>query len=944
MKLFDSSSDLASRQDAWYVDRQDVCEAVRRELIWHQDVAPRVLVFHGPGGVGKTTARKLVERDILRPVEIPYVVVDYEHDEGSLRSCESTFSYMRRQFVRSGLKFPAFDLVWARYWEETTQQRLSQTNFPPEFSDIADIMMIIPIVGNVPGALSGLMRVSRSAASWVSRRLLAGDIETLREMTAVELLHLMPEAIGRDLEENIQRKQNRGRNAAWRLTIIFDAFEQLAEHGVDDWFISEFCNEAGSSLTIIFGREQLLPWIQKVPQWASHLEHRPAMTSLDEGFANEYLIRRGLSDIALRRYIIDLTEGFPYHLALAADLCDQIRRLEGRPASPSDLADQRRSQHLGDDLLNRILRQLRGDEPDAVRLAAIPRWFTEETLEVMLAEPASSRRLFQAIRRFSFCQEMSAVSQDSPAVMVRKEARRILRSQLRAARNWKSWNTALRDHHLERRAHFSHLAEAIYHAFAVDVEHALQVLTTEFYDLLHAWKFSDCRALLQTVPGDEDLPATAVQQISLMTAELMHEAWENDNVLPAAAEILDGLLVDDLTPALSGRASRARAIVDIKLGDRSAALTRLSKALHCLTEPSDARVRANVLRHIGDVYFAGGNFNESLAAYMQARDVYTDLGQDWRARARPEEQAGGAQSFFDFMALGDTLKAIAGLYARTGRMTQSITPLEEMLRIGRQVGDVRTQAEAMSELGLVYRRLGQLDRAREIYKDALLCFEEIRSPTGQAHVRCGLGMTAEQAGDITMAASHYADSSRLFHALDDRLGKAKLIHCLGRIQDANGHHSQAGDLYAESLALYLETGYRAQTGAVLIDLARLAVRETRLDEAAKRCKEAEAVYRGLDDKVALAAVWTNEGVVHLLQGQIPNALALLTRARTEYHELFRSPAGRERSRRSSLTGGRLIERLWVSFLQMYDPKAHALTCHELDTAIHGLRGQVDRDS
>jgi Cdc6-like AAA superfamily ATPase len=164
MKLFDPNVTPEEQELAWYVNREKVLENIAERLQWQPNVKSKVVVYHGQGGIGKTIVRKMAERRLLKSAKVPYVVIDYEPD-GSPRSCEQTFRHMRRQLGTFGLKFPTFDLLWARHWEETTGQRISKVRFPPpELEDVTDIISVIPILGNIPKAIAAFAKLSQSAA------------------------------------------------------------------------------------------------------------------------------------------------------------------------------------------------------------------------------------------------------------------------------------------------------------------------------------------------------------------------------------------------------------------------------------------------------------------------------------------------------------------------------------------------------------------------------------------------------------------------------------------------------------------------------------------------------------------------------------------------------------------------------------------------------------
>lgn len=148
-------------------------------------------------------------------------------------------------------------------------------------------------------------------------------------MSVVELIRLMPEAIARDLEEMMGEKRNRGILQDSRITIIFDGHERLAEHGVDDWFVREFCQACGSTLKIVFG-QKLIKWDKLQSVWKKHLDHYSALVNLSLDDAKEYLRKRDITENTLAQHIVNLTDGFPLHLQLAADLCQQIKERSGR--------------------------------------------------------------------------------------------------------------------------------------------------------------------------------------------------------------------------------------------------------------------------------------------------------------------------------------------------------------------------------------------------------------------------------------------------------------------------------------------------------------------------------------------------------------------------------------------------------------------------------------
>jgi hypothetical protein len=381
----------------------------------------------------------------------------------------------------------------------------------------------------------------------------------------------------------------------------------------------------------------------------------------------------------LRRYLVELTKGFPYHLRLTADLCQQKRETTGQELRITDFASVVQTNDLGEALLSLLLRQLRGDELDAAMLASIPRWFNEEILEVLLTEPASAHRLFQKIVRFSFCEAVPALE---GTYVIREEARRQLRIRARRLSQWVLWNRQLRDHHARHRKKLSHLAEEIYHGFLVDPGEALKVFRVEFYRALDTWRFGDCETLLEAHPPESELPRITVHWLTLAQVALRQEAWESKEELDRAKTLINSLLRHEIPSRLRGRALHLAAMVNIKLGDRTRALDDLYKAIGTFDSLSDWVMKASTLRDLGDLHYTMGNMRNALKSHEEALNLLKHMRAKGSQEVASEEAQVEAGARIVGLPLGDSLRAVASLYARTGQIQLAVKPLEEMLDEG----------------------------------------------------------------------------------------------------------------------------------------------------------------------------------------------------------------------------------------------------------------------
>ena len=53
-------------------------------------------------------------------------------------------------------------------------------------------------------------------------------------MNAAQLVRFMPEALALDIERSMMKRGGQGWDGEWRITILFDGFERLAESRLDD--------------------------------------------------------------------------------------------------------------------------------------------------------------------------------------------------------------------------------------------------------------------------------------------------------------------------------------------------------------------------------------------------------------------------------------------------------------------------------------------------------------------------------------------------------------------------------------------------------------------------------------------------------------------------------------------------------------------------------------
>lgn len=913
MKLFDPNITPEEQELKWYVDREEVLGDFGQRLNWESGALSKVVMYHGIGGIGKTSIRKMAEDRFLKPHEVPYAVVYYEPD-GSPRSPEGTFAYIRHQLGRFGLRFPIFDTIWSIHWEATTRQRIPKTDLPTEISAAASVISVIPVIGpvlgNIPQAVIGAAELTQSAAEWISGHF-RGGIAQLRQMDSIELLHQMPQAMAQDLEDLMRDHNHRGIGGNFRIAVIFDGFERLAENGIDDWFVREFCRSTASTLKVIFGRE-VLHWERYDPTWKEFIDHYQ-LTNLTPHDGEEYLQRRSVHDSNLRRYIVERTDGFPLHLRLSADICQEIETKGNREPRIDDLVKGEQGGDVEGALYASLLREVPNDERHAAMLAAIPRWFNQEILEILLAEPASAPYLFQMLTYFSLS-EKQPILEDS--YIIRKEARQLLLGRARRLNRWLEWNKRLVDYHAQRHSDLTHLAEELHHKFIVEPQEALQLFRNAFYRNLEMERFGNCLTLLQAIP-DSGLPTMCLQWINLARTEFIYRgSWPKGGT--EATKVLTPLVQENLSPELCARALRLSGLIYAQSGENDKAIELFNQAIALFDSLGEWIMKAATLRDAGQQHFLLGNYHDALQCSRHALHLARRIKPIVTTASKAiNAQTVVAEAGFTNRPLAYILNWIASTYARTGRMNLAIKPFQEMLKEGQERGNLRQQAEVLSELGLLYRRLGRLRDAQIVYEQALPIFETIGSTPNKANVLCGLGMTLEQGGDFEAARPHYENALELWKELGDKSGEAKTWFCLARVEHHAGNMELARQFYDKAIRFYREAGFVAHVGPTLLSLAKLKASLGEWEEAAKLCKEALSLFEGLEDRAAVAATHNNLGMIYYFENEIDSALSHWKQARGLYARIVSSRKVDDTGHVHEFTLNNIHD-LWVNWLSMYD--------------------------
>ena len=313
-----------------FVNREGPIETVERTVAELGDQGSTVLVFHGPGGQGKTALCRYMARHLPSSaktgdrMKLRVAALDlHGHDKSDP---DRLLARIRDGFVRAGVNCPAFDLTFAIAWEayRPTEHfpRLEKMWLAKARDYIGDAAVDVvqlsrelleDTLGTVP-LLGPLIKhganwsVDRAKLEWLRRtREHLGQLYSDGELKKpYELSDLMPWMLAQDLNHHLSG------HAEDRFVLLVDEYERVFDQGGAgkqweenpfDRAMRQVVAETDGLLAVFFSRERL-PW-ENDPDWKADLEGcHHSLAGLKDPDAERWLTEAGVTEAALRAAMI----------------------------------------------------------------------------------------------------------------------------------------------------------------------------------------------------------------------------------------------------------------------------------------------------------------------------------------------------------------------------------------------------------------------------------------------------------------------------------------------------------------------------------------------------------------------------------------------------------------------------------------------------------------
>jgi tetratricopeptide (TPR) repeat protein len=223
-------------------------------------------------------------------------------------------------------------------------------------------------------------------------------------------------------------------------------------------------------------------------------------------------------------------------------------------------------------------------------------------------------------------------------------------------------------------------------------------------------------------------------------------------------------------------------------------------------------------------------------------------------------------------------EAMSVFLATEGHWDQGIGLFEAAIAAASQAGDLRAQAAALIDLGVLQGRTAGVTASASTLAESLRLYQSIDDRQGEADASYALGVTQRTSTNYAASATSLVHALELYRSLGDPLGEADALRDLGFLQYATDDLVTAAISLGQAVNLFAEHGDpRGEIGA-LNYLAPVYQQQGQYAEAAATLTRALELCETIGDRLAEAGVRSTLGYLECLTGEPAAAAASLTRA------------------------------------------------------------------
>jgi tetratricopeptide (TPR) repeat protein len=320
---------------------------------------------------------------------------------------------------------------------------------------------------------------------------------------------------------------------------------------------------------------------------------------------------------------------------------------------------------------------------------------------------------------------------------------------------------------------------------------------------------------------------------------------------------------------------------------------------------SSPRLEARILRNLGIVAHASGNWQEAITYHQEASDlcrvtgdqsalasnfgylgaIYADRG-DW-------EQA--IHYYTDALDLMDqpqktistaiTLLKLAEVFTQTGQWDQAVDHVERAQGILRDLGAANELATSYAQLGLIFAYRGDFDQAISMFR--MVHEEDVRTGDlrGLVNTLSNAAMAYAARGDLQRAIRICEYGLGICRRLGDIHTAANILGTLGSILLNEGQVDCAIECWEDALKIFERLGAHLGIAKTYGNLAKAYLAKGEPDESIRLAELALPMFERLSDVQGVAKVHCTLGAAYVRRGEVERGMSLLRKSLSECEAL-----------------------------------------------------------
>lgn len=198
------------------------------------------------------------------------------------------------------------------------------------------------------------------------------------------------------------------------------------------------------------------------------------------------------------------------------------------------------------------------------------------------------------------------------------------------------------------------------------------------------------------------------------------------------------------------------------------------------------------------------------------------------------------------------LTAAGNVAFEQGDDDQAVAMHSEALAIRRQIGDRKSIAASLTNLGAAARSRHDYKWAEQLYSESLQIFKELNDQQSLAAVLQNYGFMEQCRGEYERASELYRQSLDLLQGLGNISGIIIALNNLGELAQCQRDYAQSSTLLHEAMTLARCLGDKPSCATVLTNLSRLANYRGDYKRALKLCNESLTLCQELGRKEGIA--------------------------------------------------------------------------------------------